>query len=69
MVDVKAEQYSSNEREYRYYATLIITVTSRKVDLVRSIIARQGELLKQGIAIVADATKTSSTTIIFHSKP
>ena len=43
VVDVKAEQYSSNEREYRYYATLIITV-----------IARQGELLKQGIAIVAD---------------
>ena len=54
VVDVKAEQYSSNEREYRYYATLIITVTSHKVDLVRSIIARQGELLKQGIAIVAD---------------
>lgn len=52
VVDVKAEQYSSNEREYRYYATLIITVTSHKVDLVRSIIARQGELLKQGIAIV-----------------
>ena len=53
VVDVKADQYSSNEREYRYYATLIITVTSHKVDLVRSIIARQGELLKQGIAIVA----------------
>lgn len=53
VTDVKAEQYSSNDREYRYYATLVITVTSRKVDLVRSIIARQGELLKQGIAIVA----------------
>ena len=39
VVDVKAEQYSSNEREYRYYATLIITVTSHKVE---------------GIAIVAD---------------
>ena len=32
----------------------VITVTSTQVDKVRSIIARQGELLKQGVAIVAD---------------
>ena len=38
---------------YRYNITLVITVTSSNVDLVRSIIARQGELLKQGVAIVA----------------
>ena len=54
ITDAKANQYSSTETEFRYYATLVITVTSRKVDLVRSIIARQGELLKQGIAIVAN---------------
>ena len=29
-----------------------MTVTSRNVKLVRSIIARQGELLKQGVAVV-----------------
>ena len=37
VIDLSAEQYSSNDRPY----------------LVRGIIARQGELLKQGIAIVA----------------
>ena len=54
ITDAKADQYASTKKEFRYYATLVITVTSRKVDLVRSIIARQGELLKQGIAIVAN---------------
>ena len=53
VIDLSAEQYSDNNRPYRYNVTLIITVTSNKVDQVRSIIARQGELLKQGVAIVA----------------
>lgn len=53
VIDLNAEQYSQNTKPYRYNVTLVITVTSRNVDLVRSIIARQGELLKQGIAIVA----------------
>ena len=53
VIDLSAEQYSSNDRPYRYNVTLVITVTSRNVNLVRGIIARQGELLKQGIAIVA----------------
>ncbi len=52
VVDLNADQYSRNERGYRYNITSIITVTSRNVKLVRSIIARQGELLKQGVAIV-----------------
>ena len=37
---------------YRYNITSIITVTSRNVAKVRELIARQGELLKDGIAIV-----------------
>lgn len=53
VIDLNAEQYSSNDHPYRYNVTLVITVTSRNVNLVRGIIARQGELLKQGIAIVA----------------
>lgn len=69
VVDVKAEQYSSNEREYRYYATLIITVTSHKVDLVRSIIALKVSCLNKVSPSLQTTTKTSSTTIIFHSKP
>ena len=52
VIDMNAERYSSEQRSYRYNITAIITVTSRRVKLVRSIIARQGELLKQGVAIV-----------------
>ena len=36
----------------RYNITSVITVTSTKVDKVRSIIAKQGDLLKEGVAIV-----------------
>ena len=53
VVDMSADQYNSTNHAYRYNITLVITVTSNNVDLVRSIIARQGELLKQGVAIVA----------------
>lgn len=52
VIDMNADQYSNNQRSYRYNITSVITVTSRNVNLVRSIIARQGELLKEGVAIV-----------------
>ena len=52
VIDLNADQYNTNQRAYRYNITSIVTVTSRNVKLVRSIIARQGELLKEGIEIV-----------------
>lgn len=52
VVDMSAERYGVNNHDYRYNITSTITVTSRNVKLVRSIIARQGELLKQGVAVV-----------------
>ena len=52
VVDLNADQYSSNNKPYRYVITAIMTVTSRNVKLVRGIIAKQSVLLKQGIAIV-----------------
>lgn len=52
VIDLNADQYSSNQKGYRYNITSIITVTSRDVKMVRSIISRQGELLKEGVAIV-----------------
>ena len=52
VIDMNADQYSSREHDYRYNITSTITVTSSNVKLVRSIIARQGELLKQGVAVV-----------------
>ncbi|MBQ9362929.1 MAG: SIMPL domain-containing protein [Bacteroidaceae bacterium] len=52
VIDLNAERYGENNRNYRYNITSTITVVSNNVKLVRSIIARQGELLQQGIAIV-----------------
>lgn len=52
VIDLNADRYSDNRQLYRYNVTSIITVTSNNVKLVRSIIARQGELLKKGVAIV-----------------
>ena len=52
VVDMNAERYGANNHDYRYNITSTVTVTSRNVKLVRSIIARQGELLKQGVAVV-----------------
>lgn len=52
VVDMNADRYSVNQKPYRYNITSTITVTSRNVKGVRAIISRQGELLKQGIAIV-----------------
>lgn len=52
VIDLNAEQYGTNQHRYRYNITSVITVTSRNVRLVRGIIARQGELLRQGVAVV-----------------
>ena len=52
VIDLNAERYGENKNPYRYNITSIITVTSNNVKLIRSLIARQGELLQEGIAIV-----------------
>ena len=49
--DYAANQYASNIN-YRYYITGVITVTSSKVEMVRTLMVKQSELLQQGIAIV-----------------
>ena len=61
VIDMQANQYSDNSKGYRYNVTLVVTVTSKQVDLVRQIMARQGELLKQGVAIVAGDYDGSGT--------
>lgn len=53
IVDLNAERYLSNQNNYRYNVTQVITVASTKVDLVRRLINGQSELLKQGIAIAS----------------
>ncbi len=52
VADLQAREYSDNNKPYRYIITSVITVTSQDVKKVRSILARQGDLLKEGVAIV-----------------
>lgn len=51
IIDMQAERYTTNSPSYRYNATSVITVTSGDVQKVRTLMAGQTELLKQGIAI------------------
>ena len=55
IVDLRSERYSSNDdmARGRYNVTSVITVSTREVEKVRSLMSRMGELLKQGIAISA----------------
>lgn len=55
IVDLKSERYTSNDdvARGRYNVTNVITVSSSKVEAVRGLMSRMGELLKQGIAISA----------------
>lgn len=52
VIDLQADRYSNNNQPYRYNITNVITVVSTQVDKVRALISSQGELLKEGIAIV-----------------
>ena len=51
LVDMAAELYNPNAPRYRYSVTTVLTVVTDKVDLVRSLMQRQGDLLKQGVAV------------------
>lgn len=59
--DNAAERYSSNNNPYRYMVTNVVVVTSPKVEQVRQLIARQTELMRQGIAVVAGDYNYSTT--------
>ena len=50
--DLNAREYGERNQPYRYIVTSVITVTSGQVKQVREIIAKQGDLLKEGVAIV-----------------
>lgn len=52
VIDLQADRYSESRNPFRYNITSVITVTSSQVDKVRELISAQGQLLKQGIAIV-----------------
>ncbi len=52
--DRQADNYGNEIMNYRYKAECVITVTSTNVDKVRQLMARQSELMKQGIALVSE---------------
>ena len=51
LIDMAAELSNPNAPRYRYSVTTVLTVVTDKVDLVRSLMQRQGDLLKQGVAV------------------
>ncbi|MCM1449787.1 MAG: SIMPL domain-containing protein [Clostridiales bacterium] len=53
VTDNQANPYSSNIPRNRYSVDGVIVVTSGNVDLITSLIKRQGELLKEGVAVVS----------------
>lgn len=52
--DRQADNYGNEIMNYRYKATSVITVTSSEVEKVRSLLNKQPELMKQGIALVSN---------------
>lgn len=53
IIDMQAERYVNTNVPYRYNIRSIITVSSQQVELIRSLINEQGELLDKGIAIIS----------------
>ena len=54
ITDRQADNYGNEIMRFRYRATSVVTVTSSEVDKVRSLMRRQAELMKQGIALVTE---------------
>jgi hypothetical protein len=52
VLDLNAREYGERNQPYRYIVTSVMTVASQEVDKVRGIISHQGDLLKEGVAIV-----------------
>ena len=49
IVDADGELYSGGKHAYRYVATVVATVATNDVELVRKTMEKQGELLKHGM--------------------
>lgn len=61
MVDQQANMsYSSETVRYRYKANCVVTVVTKNVDLVRRLVSKQAELMRQGVTIVGNEYDESS---------
>ena len=55
LVDQQANMsYSSETVRFRYKANCVVTVVSKNVDLVRKLVNKQPELMRQGVTIVGN---------------
>ena len=55
LVDQQANMsYSSETVRYRYKANCVVTVVTKNVDLVRKLVSKQAELMRQGVTIVGE---------------
>ena len=55
LVDQQANMsYSSETVRYRYKANCVVTVVSKNVELVRKLVSKQTELMRQGVTIVGN---------------
>jgi hypothetical protein len=55
MIDQQANMSYSNEMvRYRYKANCVVTVVSKNVDLVRKLVSKQADLMRQGVTIVGN---------------
>lgn len=61
VTDNQANRYNSTIPLNRYSVDGVIVVTSNNVDLVTSLIKRQSELLKEGIAVVSGGWENRTT--------
>ena len=61
----QANSYNNEVMTYRYVAKSVITVTSTNVDLVRGLITKQAELMRQGIALVSEEYGSDQVTYSF----
>ncbi len=53
VVDLEADRYSSQEKNYRYIVTCVITVASKQVEKVLQLTSQQGELISRGVTLVS----------------
>ena len=62
VTDKFANEYNNFQHvQERYIISCIITVSTDKVDLVRTLIGQQSELLKKGVALVGDSWENPTT--------
>jgi hypothetical protein len=70
VTDLKAQSYYGDSKsEYRYNITSVTTVSTNKVNLVRDLLVKQSELIKQGVPLSSGGNAEFSFTKLNDVKP